>query len=455
MIKLIVRGAAVALLGIGLAACTTANVVPPSPSSAVPMDGRPIDPAASARPAGTLRIDDAVTFALLNNQALRARYFQANLSEADMVGAVRSAQVRLTDAAAAENPLDAERRFVMAMSAPLAQRLGNEIDRRRGDRARLAVVGEMLQIAAAARNAYIVAISAEENARYLARAAASSEAGLELAKRMVRVGNWPRLNELRERAFHGEVTTQLAKARQTAFAARERLTRVMGLWGSAADYRLPERLPELPAAATATNAEEVALAQRTDLQALRLGLFAEARELELDGYDHGELFAYRTGIVMLSESDYFADGPNAAKRDIRVPVFDRRRAWADSRLRSYVAELDRYTQTAIEARSEAREAYYAYRTAYDVARHYRDVILPLRREISEENQLRYNGMLISVFELLDDARGQIASVMSYIEAQKDFWIAETNLRLALTVSGAGENNDRPARLPGSATPAGH
>ena len=56
-----------------------------------------------------------------------------------------------------------------------------------------------------------------------------------------------------------------------------------------------------------------------------------------------------------------------------------------------------------------REAYSAYRTAYDLARHYRDEIVPLRKRISEEKLLRYNGMLISVFELLADAREQVAA----------------------------------------------
>ena len=60
----------------------------------------------------------------------------------------------------------------------------------------------------------------------------------------------------------------------------------------------------------------------------------------------------------------------------------------------------------VRARSEVREAYGAYRTAFDLARHYRDEIVPLRKRISDENVLRYNGMLISVFELLADARSR-------------------------------------------------
>ena len=45
--------------------------------------------------------------------------------------------------------------------------------------------------------------------------------------------------------------------------------------------------------------------------------------------------------------------------------------------------------------------------------------------------LRYNGMLIGVFELLADARSQIAGVNGYIEALRDFWLAQADLDMAL------------------------
>jgi len=94
----------------------------------------------------------------------------------------------------------------------------------------------------------------------------------------------------------------------------------------------------------------------------------------------------------------------------------------------------------VRARSEVREAYGGYRTAYDVAKHYRDEIVPLRKRISEENLLRYNGMLISVFELLVDARQQVATVNAAIDALRDYWIAESNFRLALTGKSPGAMN---------------
>jgi outer membrane protein TolC len=99
--------------------------------------------------------------------------------------------------------------------------------------------------------------------------------------------------------------------------------------------------------------------------------------------------------------------------------------------------VHRAAETAVKARSEVREAYNAYRTAYDLAKHYRDEIVPLRNRISEENLLRYNGMLISVFELLADARQQVASVNAYIEALRDYWLAESTLQLAMTGRSSG------------------
>ena len=57
--------------------------------------------------------------------------------------------------------------------------------------------------------------------------------------------------------------------------------------------------------------------------------------------------------------------------------------------------------------------------------------MPLRRTIADENILRYNGMLIGVFELLADSREQISSVAAAIDAQRDFWLADAALQTTL------------------------
>ena len=85
-----------------------------------------------------------------------------------------------------------------------------------------------------------------------------------------------------------------------------------------------------------------------------------------------------------------------------------------------------------DARSEVREAYTGYRSAYDIARHQRDEVVPLNQRIAQENVLRYNGMLIGVFELLADNRTQINSVLGAINAYQQFWLADAALAASMT-----------------------
>jgi outer membrane protein TolC len=117
--------------------------------------------------------------------------------------------------------------------------------------------------------------------------------------------------------------------------------------------------------------------------------------------------------------------------------------------------MNRVAALGVQAQSEVRESHAAYRTAYELARHYRDEVVPLRKRISEENLLRYNGMLISVFELLADAREQVASVSSAVVTLRDFWIAQVNLDTALTVGSPVAATVSSTSPPTAAPTPGH
>ena len=101
--------------------------------------------------------------------------------------------------------------------------------------------------------------------------------------------------------------------------------------------------------------------------------------------------------------------------------------------------VNRTAQMAINAQSEIREAYSRYQTSYEIAKHYRDEIVPLRKKVLDENQLRYNGMLISPFELFADARAQVVSVNQTIAKLNEFWLAETALQMSLV--GSANNKE--------------
>ena len=80
--------------------------------------------------------------------------------------------------------------------------------------------------------------------------------------------------------------------------------------------------------------------------------------------------------------------------------------------------------------------------------------MPLQKRISDENLLRYNGMLIGVFELLADARAQIASVNAAILAQRDFWMAQSDMQMAL-LGSPGRTALAPAIVSAPAVAGGH
>jgi outer membrane protein TolC len=309
--------------------------------------------------------------------------------------------------------------------------LALEVEKHRLARTQREVAMDVLKLAGETRVAYYSAVAAEEGARYMRKVMEAAEASAELARRMARIGSWSKLNQAREHSFYADATLQLAKAENNATVSREQLTRLMGLWGSQIAFRLPERLPELPKEATdLPSVESAALDMRLDLNAAKLETEALARNLGLAKATRfiNVLEFGPARVLEGQKSDPYKKGYEVS---LELPIFD----WGSSKVAKaeaiYMQAVERTAEMAVNARSEVREAYKGYRVSFDIARHYRDEIVPLRKRIADENLLRYNGMLIGIFELLADARSQIASVNSSVEATRDFWIASSNLAMAL------------------------
>lgn len=295
---------------------------------------------------------------------------------------------------------------------------------------RIKAIGDVVGVAADARKAWVEAVAAEQALRYHRDVLAAAEAAAELARRMHAVGNFSRLQYAREQAFYADAAAQVARAQHAALAARERLVRRLGLSrAQARKLALPERLPDLPATPRPeAEVRQFALERRLDVLAASHALEHSARLAGLTDVRSvvNELTA---GIARNSESG--APPQRGYEIEIAMPVFDPGDALRAEARASYLAALHRARQTMLEAHSAVAAAYHAYRTAYDLARHYRDEIVPLRQAIAEENLLRYNGMLIGVFELLADARERIGSVLAAIDALREFWLADAALADAL------------------------
>lgn len=394
-----------------------------------------------------LTADDAVRIALLNNRGLQARYADLGIAEADLVqaGRLRNPGFSFSRLRRADE-IEIERTFMLDLLGLITLPLRTQLEQRRVALTQGRVAAEVLQAATDTRRAWYAAVAAQESATYAAQVKQAAEASAELARRMAAAGNFSKLDHAREQVFYAEATAQLARARQNAVAARETLTRQMGLWGEDTRFRIPARLPDLPQSPReAGELETQAIKTRLDVQ----GALQEAENLAAAmGLTRASGFINVFEVGYQRNSETHQPRQTGYEIELRLPLFD----WGGAKVaraeHTYMQAVHRAADTAVRARSEVREAYAAYRTAYDLARHYRDEIVPLRKHISEEVLLRYNGMLMSVFELLADARQQIAAVNTYIDAQRDFWLAETHLNLALTGKSPGA-----LQLTGNAAPA--
>ena len=377
-----------------------------------------------------LTVDDAVQVALLNNRGLQATFQELGITEAEVVQAGRLPNPGFSFGRTSRgDEREIERGLHFNLARLLALPLINQMEARRFEQTKGMVAMSVLAIAADTRKAYYRAVGAEEGVRYMRQVKQAAEASAELARRMAAVGNFNKLQRAREQGFYADATLNLARAQQAQRSSRERLTRLMGLWGAQTQFALPERLPDLPKEATdQPDIERVAMAQRLDVQGARLAAEQTAKNL---GLTRVTRFVNVLELGLMRNSSNEAPTQRGWEIGIELPLFD----WGGARVARaeavYMQALHHAAETAINARSEVREAYGNYRSAYDIARHHRDEIVPLRQRIAEENGLRYNGMLIGVFELLADARVQIAGVNSAIESLRDFWIAQADLDLAL------------------------
>ncbi len=401
-----------------------------------------------------LSVDDAVQVALLNNRGLQARFQDLGITEAEVVQAGRLPNPGFTFGRLRRgDEVELDRGLHLNLARLLTLPMVSQLEARRFEQVKREVTMDVLSLAADARKAYFQAVAAEETVRYMRQVKQTAEASAELARRMEQVGNFSKLARAREQAFYADSALGLARADQAQRASRERLARLLGVWGDQLQFQLPERLPDLPAEArNQPDIEAVAMAQRLDVQAAKLGAEQTAKNLGL---------TRTTRFINVLELGLVRNTSNEAPRQtgweigLELPLFD----WGGARVARaesiYMQALHRAAQTAINARSEVREAYGNYRSAYDIARHQRDEIVPLKKRISEEQGLRYNGMIIGVFELLADARSQITSVNAYIESLRDFWLAQSDLDMALIGKAAMAAPAGPAAAAMDGGGAGH
>ena len=382
-----------------------------------------------------LMMDDAVRIALRYSPSFQIILAESAAASADTTRAARLSnpvfsfeKMLRIDSGVRELEITRSLAFSLFEVLTLPSRI--QIANAQQQRLRMQAATDTVLAATEARQTWIRAVAARQAALYAEQVMRSAEVGAELARRMQAAGNFSRLQRAREQVFYADATAQLARARQLEHACREALIRRLGLNAEqVARLSLPERLPDLPAAPRDEKSiAQTALDERLDVRLARFNLDATARAA---GLTRVESIVNGLTVSVANKSESEKPMQRGYQLEVPLPIFDFGDATRANAQAQYMSAFYRTAQTAVDASSQVRQSYFDYRTAYDLTKHYRDEIVPLRKTISEETQLQYNGMLIGVFELLADAREQASSVIAAIDAQRDFWLADVALQANL------------------------
>ena len=326
----------------------------------------------------TLSSDSVVEITVLNHPRLRVALADLGIAEADLVQAGRIRNPGFSFGRLSGNgEVEIDRAIMFDLSGLLSMPLRRAIEERRFAQTQLQTALQIVRLATDTRRAYFQAVAAQQSLVYMKQVDQAAQASSELAERMSKAGNWGKLEQARELAFRHEVAVQLARAEHNVNATHERLVRLLGLGDSHQALKLPERLPDLPAALKRIDEIETqALAQRLDVQVAKLDTESTAKSL---GLTRATRFVNAFEVGYQNKSASNASLAEGYQVEFSLPLFD----WGQARVRRaesvYMRSFYRAADVAIQARSEAREGYGSYRTNFDIARQYRDEIIPARK----------------------------------------------------------------------------
>src|SRR5258705_1642826 len=406
-----------------------------------------------------LSADAAVQVALLSNKGLQAAYNELALAETGLVQQSLPPNPTFSiSRIAGDGASEIERQVVGDILALATLPFRTEIARDRFHQAQLRAALETLRLAADVRRTYFRNAASNEMVGLLTNANSTAESTAQLAKKLGETGSLNKLDQAREQVFYAETTADLASARQDATSSRERLARLMGLWDDDLGFRLPARLPALPRRPQALpRIETDAVGHRIDLPIARLELAALAQSLDLT---EATRFVMLLDVAGIARRTRDPDTPPFRERgfdvQFQIPVFDGGEGRVRQATKTYNQAFNRLTEKAINVRSEARDAYRVYRSTYDIASHYQREILPLRTIISEEMRLRFSRMQVDVFALLTEARQRIAALRAAIDARREFWLAQSELKTVVNGGGpAGTETQKATATAAQATSGAH
>jgi len=377
-----------------------------------------------------LTADEAVQVALLNNRRLQTRFESLGIAQADLVeaGLLENPVFSLT-VYSGDPGTKIEGAVLQDFVSLLSLSVRKKIAGAQADRVSAEAAQAALDLAAEVKAQYYTVVGDAQAVELAQQVVTSTEAAAELAKRQYGAGTLSRREQAIQQAFYAQTVLEVAQAQVQLAADREKLNRLLGLWGEDTRWKTPSRLPRVPEALPSLEKlEATSIAQRLDLIAAKKESEAAAQALHLTR-QFRYLSTLGIGVAYKREEDgedFF--GPEI---ELGLPIFNQgqgRIARAEAEYRRSASNVE---ALAVEIRSEAREARDRLAAAQEAVWHLEKALMPLQQSIVDETLKFYNGMLVGVYDLLLAQQGQVQTARQYVGSLKEFWKAWAEMERAL------------------------
>jgi len=369
--------------------------------------------------------ESATRIALLNNRSVNAAFEELGLARAGLVHALRlpnpaaEGAVRFTGS---DKP-QLEVLATLDLSELLFLPLRDGVASAQVEAAKLSVLGFMLDLGFDTQIAFYDYVAACQMLELRRSVLGAMRASVEAAESLKQAGNITDLDLATERQFLEQARVAFARAETEASATRERLSAMLGLWGTKNTWSAPARLPDPPASELITETlEQRAIERSVDLAMARTRYAAAAKRANLARAE-GWLPELKAGVSAQREGPWSV-GPAA---EIQIPLLYQGQGQVDAALAEARRQENVHEDLAVHVRSAARTAATRLRSARESAMHYRAVVLPLGDQVLGETQLQYNAMGVGVFQLLQTKREQVEAARTYVELLRDYWVARTEV----------------------------
>ena len=376
----------------------------------------------------------AVQIALVNNPRLQAEMEEIGISRAELVqaGLLRNPEFaaswrfpdRPPSAANTEYSITGE--LLDLVFLPYRKQIAAQSL----EQTQLRVADEILALSHEVQTAFFTMQAAEQLLNRLKLIVEVNEAAVEVAQRQYEAGNITELELANHQAVFAQSRLAVAQTQRELREHRQRLNKLLGLWGNNTGWTISNQLPAIPSDAISNeDLEALAVSQRKDLASLKQNADTIASALALKSKTRFSPAGVQVGVNAERESDKTRlIGPTLV---LELPIFDQGQGALGQLSAQYRQAQRRLEALAIEIRSEVNAAIDEMIAVRDVAQYLGKVLLPLRIKIVNHTLLQYNAMQLSTYELLAAKERELEMEREYVEAWRDYWIARANLERAV------------------------